>query len=286
MLHRLEVEHVVVTIQCRRAAHLSFQWWVIVGSAQLKIAQAHFPTANCGKNRKLKISWNHETIEIQWKLISYSLYIYGGFLKWGVPPKSSKSLDHFRLLKPMVTWESTMETLQPSYMALHRSQALSGRSLTGCTFRFTSALRDGHGEGCDEIVKFKNHRIMGLCSYPIMSGYSWYSDDVRGSVAVGGLNNHKVKMPWVQRTRPIYWHGIPVHQVPFLFSSKPFWSTGGTLLARVVGFGEPAPENLGRMLLNSNDGLSHLSPWVQSNQSSAWRRYHLPPPGGDKATSH
>ena len=65
----------------------------------------------------------------------------------------------------MVTWESTMETLQPSYMALHRSQALSGRSLMGCTFRFTSALRDGHGEGCDEIGKFKKSRIIGLWNY-------------------------------------------------------------------------------------------------------------------------
>ena len=77
--HWLELEHVVVTIQCGRAAHLSFQWWVIVCSAQRKIAQAHFPTANCGKNRKLQYVEIMKRLRFsQWTSNSYNFYTYEG----------------------------------------------------------------------------------------------------------------------------------------------------------------------------------------------------------------
>ena len=169
---------------------------------------------------------------------------------------------------PMVTWESTQRLgkLQPSDVALHRSQPLRGRSLSGCTggsFRFTSALFGvmGMERGVMKLGNFKKTRIIyrNSMKFPIILGLcldihgnyekKWdyvhiqscldihgnYSDDVRGSVAVGGWKTNRfkgskqpqsehamssflLKLP-VQRTRPIYWHEIPVHQVPFLIQS-------------------------------------------------------------------
>ena len=116
------------------------------------------------------------------------------------------------------------------------------------------------------------------------------------------LNNHKVKMPWAA----FFWNcqcNAPGQYIDmgFLFIKTPFFShpnhSGPLVVLFLPGwlglgslhrktFQRPKNFHHGRMLLNFNDGLSHLFAftWVQSNQSSAWRRYHLPPPGGDKAT--